>query len=179
MACCLQYSATVVSGSRLKKSCAEAARLIRRISITGTRLGLYKTGTTVLCSYNDRGIFHVSADRLFNPARQNASPASLAASHHALDQCDRDFHHDRQRLENLQRRRDLRLFAFSRCPRHRQMGATRAAMAFLRHVDFRAERACLSDLWHRDRPLPPKTVSDLDTRDSCDRRRRAALSPQS
>ncbi len=48
--------------------------------------------------------------------RIRRAPSPAAAAHHALDQCGRHFHHDRQRLENLQRRCDLRLAAFSRLP---------------------------------------------------------------
>src|SRR5580700_3253650 len=90
---------------------------------------------------------------------RRAPPASAAGARHALDQRRRHFHHDRQRLEDLQRRRDPRLAAFSRQHRDRQVGAIRLAMAFLRYVDFRPQRSRLSGLRHRHGTISAKAVS--------------------
>ena len=76
-----------------------------------------------------------------------------------------DDHHDRQRLEDLQRRGAVRLAAFPRLDHDRRRGAGRAAMALLRHVDPRDQRAFLSRLRDCDRPLPPQAVSDPAARD--------------
>src|ERR1700719_4317451 len=107
-----------------------------------------------------------------------SAAASAAGAGDALGQRDRHDHHDHERMEDLQRRLDFQLAAFSRRDRARDMGAERIAVALFRNVDTGAQWIGLFELWTYYGPFQKQASSFVLARAHWDDPRCADLPSQ-